>query len=238
MAENKTWKRIEETLGRIHLLSWLLEIIFPGGSKGVAVTSIVGVVGLLLGWLRRANFANAWLYFVGAIALYGFGWACVHLVRWMIETGPPATIKFTAYELYKSPEANQRTSIFLRVKIELSGLKRVAVTHYRMELSRAGVLNAPEFRDDVHAFEITDWSRMPIPHDDLRPLPMELISGNQIEGWVHFVTDCIDSQLYLSHVRLFADTSKGSGSLEISPGREYWNVVPNRMILPKNLGST
>jgi len=152
-------------------------------------------------------------------------------------SGRIATIDFTGYELHRTPEPRQINSIFLRAKIELSGIMRTTVTRYRMELSCLGVLTTPELRDDVDRFEITDWSRDPIPHEDMRPLPKELTSGSPVEGWVHFITDWNEGQLYGSYVRLFADTPNGSGSLEIRPGRNYWNVVQNRMIVEKHFGS-
>lgn len=175
-----------------------------------------------------------WFYGMSALLL-----AC-SIVGWIVNakhsTGI-AEIKFTGYELHRTPEPNQLTSIFLRTKIELSGVAQATVTSYRMELSHLGVLTLPKFRDDVDRFEITDWSRDPIPHDDLRPLPTQLRSGNPVEGWVHFVTDWNQNQLYGSYVRLFADTAYGSGHLELRPGREYWNVVPNRIIAEKRFGT-
>jgi hypothetical protein len=204
----------------------------------------LGVAGILAGIGTAIANANGW--FIGHPHLVYWCWGgsfifiVVAVVGWIFNachTGETVEIEFTSYELHRTPEPRQLTSIFLRVKIELAGVRRTIITRYRMELSCVGVVVNPEFRDDVDKFEITDWSRDPIPHDDMRPLPKELSSGNPVEGWVHFITDWNENKLYRSYVRLFADTARGSGSLEIRPGREYWNAVQNRMIVEKRFGS-
>lgn len=238
MAEENKWiRRIRETFTWTRNLHWLWTL-FPASWKAFPLAIVIGAVGFVLALIRRLNLAQAWLYSVGGLAIYGFGWLCVQIAQRIRESGPTATIKITGYELHRSPEPQGLNGIFFRSKIELSGTRRATVTRYRMELSCAGVLTSPQFRDDVEKFEITDWSREPIPHDDMRPLPKELNSGDPVEGWVHFVTDWDRSKLQRSYVRLIADTSKGSGSVEIKAGPEYWNAVPNRLIVEKDFGST
>lgn len=117
--------------------------------------------------------------------------------------------------------------------MELVEPMHVTVTKYRMDLSRDGVLESPEIQDDLNVWEITDWTQDPIPHDEMRPLPMRLTCGDPVEGWVHFATERNDRELDRSRIRLFVDTSQGTGSAEIAPGHEYWNVINNRMIMEK-----
>jgi len=136
-------------------------------------------------------------------------------------------MKVTPYELQRTLRLHGKVGgchIFVRAKVELLEPMRVTVTKYRMELSRDGSLDAPEFRRDIDRWEITDWSRDPIPHEEMRPLPMELNCGEPVEGWAHFVTERSDQELDRSLVRLFVHTSKGTGSAEIPAGPEYWNV--------------
>ncbi len=168
--------------------------------------------------------------FYAAVAFVG-----ILIGRYLERIGPVAAITLSPCELRKSPGVNQLTHVFLRAKIEMSGVVRTPVARYRMELSCVGIISNPEWRKDLGKFEITDWAQIPIPQDDVTPLPSELFSGTLAEGWVHFVTDWSDRKLYESHVRLIAETPNGSGSLEIKPGRDNWNVVPNRMIIEKSV---
>src|SRR5260370_20079086 len=148
----------------------------------------------------------------------------------------PARIKVTTYELQRTIRLHGKEEgreIFLRAKVELLEPLHLTVTRYRMELSRDGVLESPEFQDDIEKWEITDWSKDPIPHDEMRPLPRQLTCGDPVEGWVHFVTERNNQELDRSRVRFFVDTPQGTGRAEISPDHGYWNVISNRMIAEK-----
>jgi len=150
----------------------------------------------------------------------------------------PARIKVSPVELRRTIRLHGKQegrNIFLRAKLELLEPLQVTVTKYRMELSRDGVLDNLEFQDDLERWEITDWSQDPIPHDEMRPLPMTLTCGDLVEGWVHFVTERSDRELDQCSVKVFVDTPRGTGTAEIAAGRDYWNVKPNRMILEKDL---
>jgi len=205
------------------------EIAIPLGVAGILAaigTAIANANGWFVGHphLVYLCWGGSGALIVAAIAIAIFGTKPV-----------PATIKVSPCELHSTASLRREEHhIFLRAKIELIGARRTVVRRYRMELSRAGVLSSPTFRDDVGKWEITDWSQWPIPHDDVRPLPTKLTAGNLVEGWVHFVTNLPPRELQSSLVRFFADTSCGTGTADIPAGREYWNAVPNRMILERN----
>jgi len=148
----------------------------------------------------------------------------------------PARIKVTTIELRRTLRLHgkkEAREVFLRAKVELSESLQVTVTRYRMELSRDGVFESLDFKNDLERWEITDWSHSPIPHDEMRPLPTTLKCGDLVEGWVHFATERSDRELDRSRVKFFVDTPLGTGSAEIAAGPEYWNVIPNRMIMEK-----
>ena len=67
----------------------------------------------------------------------------------------------------------------------------------------------------MHAWEITNWTQTPILHDDMPPFPDELVAGIAAEGRVHFVTTLSDSELNLSWVRFFVETTMAGGTAEI-----------------------
>jgi hypothetical protein len=149
----------------------------------------------------------------------------------------PAEVNISPCELRRTlrlvDSRDRGRHVFIRAKIEMRGVMRAKVSRYRMELSRAGIIEHPQLCDDLSRWEITNWSESPIPHHEMRPLPMELTSGNTVEGWAHFTTELNDRELERADVRLFADTSSGTGSAEVKAGPEWWNVLPDRMIKQK-----
>ena len=129
MGEEKKdgWlKRIKSVLDWARLLQWMWTL-FPASWKAPLIATAIGAIGFVLALLRQSNLVRAWLYFISAIAIYGFGWLCVQIARWIQERGPTGTIKLTGYELHRSPEPQGLNSIFLRTKIELSGTRRAMV---------------------------------------------------------------------------------------------------------------
>jgi len=148
----------------------------------------------------------------------------------------PARITVTPYELQRTLRVHGKEegrNIFLRAKVELLEPLHLDVVGYRMELSRDGATDTSEFVDDLNKWEITDWSKNPIPHEDMRPLPMKLESGSPVEGWVHFISNRSNQELDQSRVRLFVHTTQGTGNAEIPPGHEYWNATKNKMVVEK-----
>jgi len=178
---------------------------------------------------RSLFWSCTWIAFVVSAAIL---WVIEHRSTKALRTEldqlklTPAKIEVTPYELQRTVSTEHRDRqarhIFLRAKVELKEPAKVSMTRYRMELSRAGVQSAPKWRKDVHAWEITNWTQTPIPHDDMPPLPDELVAGIAAEGWVHFVTTLSDPELNLSWVRFFVETTRGGGTAEIKADEHYW----------------
>lgn len=177
-------------------------------------------------------------FIVSAAILWGIEHRTVRQLREEILGArlTPAEVKLFPCELRRAVTEgkDQWRNVFVRVKVSMTGAMRTSVTKCRMELSRDGIINQAQLQNDLASWEITDWSSAPIPNDELRPLPAELTSGNTVEGWLHFtIPNLKDRELDRTDVRLFVDTERGTGSAEVKAGREYWNVVEHRMILPK-----
>lgn len=84
MADEKDgWgKRIKDVLDWARRVHWMWTL-FPVSWKAALIASAIGGMGLVLALLGRANLAQAWLYFVGAFAMYGVSWACIQIARWL-----------------------------------------------------------------------------------------------------------------------------------------------------------
>jgi hypothetical protein len=189
---------------------------------------------------RSMFWSSSWVAFVISAAIL---WVIEHRSVSQLKADL-ASARRTPAEIEISPCELRRTlrlldgkdhgrHIFLRAKIKMTGTMHTKVTRYRMELSRAGVIEEAQFCDDLALWEITNWSQNPIPHDEMRPLPTELTSGNVVEGWIHFTTELNDRELERADVRFLADTANGTGSAQVKAGPEWWNVLPDRMIMQR-----
>jgi hypothetical protein len=196
------------------------------------VTSIVGSIGFLLGWLRRANFASGWLYFLGAVSIYGVGWACVQAAKWLGTKAPTSRIQVSLRELHRNPRTDARRQtgfhIFLRARLELEKPAKETIVNYRLELSHFGQIDTPEFLDDIadHKLWLLDADQYGV---QIASLPRELKAGEPVEGWLHYVTTTTKERtLDESNVRLIVQGKGGSANDELKPEREMWN--PRRLV--------
>jgi hypothetical protein len=151
-------------------------------------------------------------FVVSAAILWGLEHRTVRELREEIVGAKqtPADVKLSPCELRRtmSDAKDQYRHVFVRAKVSMTGAMRTSVTKYRMELSRAGIIQQAQCHNDVADWEISDWSCTPIPHDGSRPVPAELTSGNTVEGWLHFTIPNLNNrELDSADVRLFVDKS-------------------------------
>jgi hypothetical protein len=154
------------------------------------------------------------------------------------ETAKPAKVKFTFYELDRSPRSQGEIGrhVFIRLKLELLEPIQVSIDNFKMKFSHDGVIDIPQFVDDLAEWEATNWNS-PILHQELPKLPTTLTAGEPREGYAHFVTEQGDRYLDRCFLRFFVYTSRGVCSDELRPpppGVEYWNPTAGKMITKKH----
>ncbi len=108
-------------------------------------------------------------------------------------------------------EGSPRYHIFVRARIALQKPNSVRVYRYQLTMIWRGHTESPKQYEDVHEWQCYFFTleSMMMRFFQLPVLEHELVSGNPLEGWLHFITEpTIIDHLGESVMRLTVDTGQ------------------------------